>query len=114
MIVAMAVATTMAMPPMLRWALARVPMAKAEKDRLEREELEAKEFVPNLERLLHCGGRKCKRQVCGAPRRADRRSARLADDGLALVGNRQRARPSSALKPQEKEEPRAAIAPAKP
>ena len=52
MIVAMAVATTMAMPPMLRWALARVPMAKAEKDRLEREELEAKEFVPNLERLL--------------------------------------------------------------
>ncbi len=52
MIVAMALTTTMAMPPMLRWALARVPMSKAEKERLEREELEAKEFVPNLERLL--------------------------------------------------------------
>jgi Kef-type K+ transport system membrane component KefB/nucleotide-binding universal stress UspA family protein len=52
MIVAMAVATTMAMPPMLRWGLARVPMGKAEKERLEREEFEAKEFIPNLERLL--------------------------------------------------------------
>ena len=52
MIVAMAVVTTMAMPPMLRWALARVPMGKGEKERLEREEFEAQGFVPNLERLL--------------------------------------------------------------
>jgi Kef-type K+ transport system membrane component KefB/nucleotide-binding universal stress UspA family protein len=52
MIVAMAIVTTMAMPPMLRWALARVPMGKSEKERLEREEKEAKGFVPNLERLL--------------------------------------------------------------
>jgi Kef-type K+ transport system membrane component KefB/nucleotide-binding universal stress UspA family protein len=52
MIVAMAVVTTMAMPPMLRWALARVPMGKEENERLEREEFEAKGFVPNLERLL--------------------------------------------------------------
>jgi Kef-type K+ transport system membrane component KefB/nucleotide-binding universal stress UspA family protein len=52
MIVAMAVATTMAMPPMLRWALARVPLTKAEKERLEREEFEARGFVSNLERLL--------------------------------------------------------------
>src|SRR6202047_598582 len=35
MIVAMAVATTMAMPPMLRWALGRVPLGKSEKERLE-------------------------------------------------------------------------------
>jgi nucleotide-binding universal stress UspA family protein len=48
----MAIATTMAMPPMLRWALARVPMRKDEKERLEREEFEAKGFVANLERLL--------------------------------------------------------------
>jgi nucleotide-binding universal stress UspA family protein len=48
----MAVATTMAMPPMLRWALSRVPLRKTEKKRLEREALEAKEFVANLERLL--------------------------------------------------------------
>lgn len=52
MIVAMAVITTMAMPPTLRWALARIPMRKDEKQRLEREEMEAKGFVPNLERLL--------------------------------------------------------------
>jgi K+:H+ antiporter len=52
MIVAMAIITTMAMPPTLRWALARLPMRKQEKLRLEREEMEAKGFVPNLERLL--------------------------------------------------------------
>jgi Kef-type K+ transport system membrane component KefB/nucleotide-binding universal stress UspA family protein len=52
MIVAMAITTTMAMPPMLRWALARVPLGKAEKERLDREEIEARGFVPNLERLL--------------------------------------------------------------
>ena len=52
MIVAMAITTTMAMPPMLRWALARVPMRKAERERLEREELEERGFVPNLERML--------------------------------------------------------------
>jgi Kef-type K+ transport system membrane component KefB/nucleotide-binding universal stress UspA family protein len=52
MIVAMAVTTTMAMPPMLRWALRRVPLRKSEKERLEHEEMEGKGFVPNLERLL--------------------------------------------------------------
>ena len=52
MIVAMAVTTTMIMPPMLRWGLARVPMTKEEKERLEKEEIEARGFVPNLERLL--------------------------------------------------------------
>jgi Kef-type K+ transport system membrane component KefB/nucleotide-binding universal stress UspA family protein len=52
MIVAMAICTTMAMPPMLRFALARVPMRRAERERLEREEMEAKGFVPKLERLL--------------------------------------------------------------
>src|SRR5215469_14788366 len=52
MIVAMAVITTTAMPPTLRWALNRIPMRKEEKQRLEREEMEARGFVPNLERLL--------------------------------------------------------------
>jgi Kef-type K+ transport system membrane component KefB/nucleotide-binding universal stress UspA family protein len=52
MIVAMAVLTTTAMPPTLRWALARIPLRKEEKQRLEREEQEAKGFVANLERLL--------------------------------------------------------------
>jgi Kef-type K+ transport system membrane component KefB/nucleotide-binding universal stress UspA family protein len=52
LIVTMAIVTTMAMPPMLRWALKRLPMRKTERLRLEREELDAKGFVTNLERLL--------------------------------------------------------------
>jgi Kef-type K+ transport system membrane component KefB/nucleotide-binding universal stress UspA family protein len=52
LIVTMAVVTTLAMPPMLRWALARLPLRKKERLRLEREELDAKGFVTNLERLL--------------------------------------------------------------
>src|SRR3954453_1845320 len=52
MILAMAVVTTMAMPPMLRWSLARVPLRPEEEARLEREAFEAKGFVPNIERLL--------------------------------------------------------------
>jgi Kef-type K+ transport system membrane component KefB/nucleotide-binding universal stress UspA family protein len=52
MIVAMAIITTLAMPPTLRWALARLPMRKNEKQRLDREDMEAKGFVPKLERLL--------------------------------------------------------------
>jgi Kef-type K+ transport system membrane component KefB/nucleotide-binding universal stress UspA family protein len=52
MIVAMAVITTTAMPPTLRWALARLPMRREEKQRLEREEYERNAFVSNLERIL--------------------------------------------------------------
>ena len=52
MIVTMAVATTMAMPPMLRWALGRLPLGEEERARLGREEFETSGFVPNLERLL--------------------------------------------------------------
>nr|WP_050420518.1 cation:proton antiporter [Bradyrhizobium tropiciagri] len=52
MIMTMAILTTMAMPPMLRSALARLPLGKDEKERLEREEVEQRGFVANLERLL--------------------------------------------------------------
>ncbi len=52
LIVVMAITTTMIMPPMLRWALSRIPATGSEKDRLEREEAEANDFVPHLERLL--------------------------------------------------------------
>ena len=51
-IVTMAVVTTTAMPPMLRWALKRLPLRKKERLRLEREALDAEGFVTNLERLL--------------------------------------------------------------
>lgn len=52
MIVTMAIVTTMAMPPMLRAALAGLPMSKDEMERLEREEFEKRGFVANLERPL--------------------------------------------------------------
>src|SRR5438034_1845371 len=52
MIVTMAIVTTMAMPPMLRWALARLPLRPDEEARIEREEFEARGFVTNVERLL--------------------------------------------------------------
>jgi nucleotide-binding universal stress UspA family protein len=52
MIVTMAVLTTLAMPPMLRWALARLPMGEREKERVEREELDQRGFVSKLQRLL--------------------------------------------------------------
>jgi Kef-type K+ transport system membrane component KefB/nucleotide-binding universal stress UspA family protein len=52
LIVTMAVVTTVSMPPMLRWALKRVPLREAEKIRLEHEEIDARGFVTNLERLL--------------------------------------------------------------
>jgi nucleotide-binding universal stress UspA family protein len=52
MIVTMAVMTTLAMPPTLRWALSRLPLHEEEKARLEREAFEAKGFITNVERLL--------------------------------------------------------------
>src|SRR6201984_3857665 len=56
MIITMAILTTMAMPPMLRAALTRLPLKEEEKERLEREEFEERRFVANLERLV-LGGR---------------------------------------------------------
>lgn len=52
MIVAMAVVTTMVMPPTLRWMLARVPIGEDELRRLEKEEAEALQAVPKMERVL--------------------------------------------------------------
>jgi Kef-type K+ transport system membrane component KefB/nucleotide-binding universal stress UspA family protein len=52
MIVAMAVITTMAMPPTLRLALNRLPLGKEERERLEREFFETHAFLANLERIL--------------------------------------------------------------
>lgn len=55
MIVSMAVITTLAMPPMLRAALARLPMGDMEKERVDREELDQRGFVSKLQRLLVAG-----------------------------------------------------------
>ncbi|MGA1834339.1 cation:proton antiporter [Rhizobium wenxiniae] len=51
-IVAMAVVTTMAMPPTLRWALKRLPMREDEKSRLELEAFEDSSFLSGFERVL--------------------------------------------------------------
>jgi len=52
MVVTMAVVTTMAMPPTLRWAFSRLPLRHDERVRLEREAFEATGFVTNIERVL--------------------------------------------------------------
>src|SRR5580698_857118 len=51
-IVTMAIVTTMVMPPMLRWAVGRLPVRPEEKERIDREDLEARGFLSRLERLL--------------------------------------------------------------
>lgn len=51
-IVAMAVITTLAMPPMLRFALRRLPLSADEKARIERAEHEERGFLAQAERLL--------------------------------------------------------------
>lgn len=52
MIVAMAVVTTMLMPPTLRWMMSRVPLRPDEAQRLEKEDAEQNESVPRMERAL--------------------------------------------------------------
>lgn len=52
LIVAMAIITTMIMPPTLRWALSRVPMRDDERERLEKEEAAENDFLPGMERAL--------------------------------------------------------------
>jgi Kef-type K+ transport system membrane component KefB/nucleotide-binding universal stress UspA family protein len=52
MIVAMAVVTTMAMPPTLRWIVGRVPLGEEEAGRLEQEEAEQLQKLPKMERAL--------------------------------------------------------------
>lgn len=51
-IVTMAVLTTMAMPPTLRWALARLPLREEERDRLEQERFEETSYLSRFERIL--------------------------------------------------------------
>lgn len=52
MIVAMAFVTTVAMPPMLRWALNRIPVDQEEERRLKREEVQAQQIMSSWERIL--------------------------------------------------------------
>lgn len=51
-IVLMAVVTTLCMPPLLRWALARVPMREEEKARIETEAAEENDLLPKMKRVL--------------------------------------------------------------
>jgi Kef-type K+ transport system membrane component KefB/nucleotide-binding universal stress UspA family protein len=52
LIVAMAIITTIAMPPTLRGALGRAAMRPEEQRRLEKEDAEADQHVPKMERVL--------------------------------------------------------------
>lgn len=51
-IVAMAIVTTMSMPPLLKWALHFIPLSDEERARLQREDFEAQAFIRHVERLL--------------------------------------------------------------
>ncbi len=51
LIVLMAITTTLITPPLLRWALARVPVSDDEQNRIKKEAAEERGFVPKLERL---------------------------------------------------------------
>lgn len=62
-IVTMAVVTTMVMPPMLRWSVARLPMRPDERERLEREDVESRGFVAQVERLLVAVDSSCSGQL---------------------------------------------------
>lgn len=52
MIVAMAVVTTMIMPPTLRYMMARVPLREEEARRLDNEDADQQQVVPRMERAL--------------------------------------------------------------
>ena len=52
MIVAMAIVTTMIMPPTLRYMMARVPLREEESKRLDKEDSEQNQIVPRMERAL--------------------------------------------------------------
>ena len=52
MIVAMAVITTLAMPPMLRWALRQLPLRAEERERIDRERVEQRGLLAKIERIL--------------------------------------------------------------
>ena len=62
-IVTMAVVTTMVMPPMLRWSVARLPMRPDERERLDREDQESRGFVAQVERLLVAVDSSCSGQL---------------------------------------------------
>jgi Kef-type K+ transport system membrane component KefB/nucleotide-binding universal stress UspA family protein len=101
MIVAMAVTTTMAMPPLLRWGLARVPMSRSERERLQREEMEARGFVPNVERLLLAvddspNGRFASRLagLIAGPRGMPITVVPLGEDAASTTGKKKKSQPA--------------------
>ena len=79
MIVTMAVVTTMAMPPTLRWALGRLPVSDEEAARLDREAFEATAFVANIERVLLARDEGASRPPRRASRRPSERRPQLSD-----------------------------------
>ncbi len=52
MILTMAIITTLGMPPMLRWALRRLPLRTDERIRIERDRFEERGFLAKVERVL--------------------------------------------------------------
>ncbi len=93
MIIMMAVVTTLAMPPMLRWALVRLPLDADEKVRVEREAFEAKGFLTSRA-LARRRRRQSKRaagfEACGIARQiAGDHDDRAASGAGNTAGGRQ-------------------------
>ena len=84
MIVAMAVITTMAMPPTLRWATGARADAQGREQRLEREEFEGQGLRPQSRAAAAAVDDSANGKFGLATRRADRRHARHADDSAAI------------------------------
>jgi Kef-type K+ transport system membrane component KefB len=61
LIVIVAITTTVATPPILKWLLAGIPPRGEERERLEREAAEADQFVPHVERILVVTEERCGR-----------------------------------------------------
>jgi K+:H+ antiporter len=59
LIVIVAITTTIATPPLLKWVLAGLPPRDEERERLEREAAEKNQFVPHVERILVVTEERC-------------------------------------------------------
>ncbi len=91
MIVAMAVVTTMVMPPTLRWMMARVPLGEDELKRLDKEDAEHLENLPNMERALVYVDDSANGRLAGRMGGLFAASRQLADHGCCILPARKRA-----------------------
>jgi len=114
MIVAMAVVTTMVMPPSLRWMMARLRWAKRNCQRLDKEDAEQSESVPHMERTLVYLDDSVNGVVMASLAGLVRRPAGRADDGSRGTGARRRRGPRLGPPDGRRQRRRCASSPGRP